>query len=312
MHVLVTGGLGNLGAPTLHELVALGHDVHSFDLPTPTNLRKARKLSETIHWHWGDIRDHDAVARSVAGMDVVVHLAGIIPPPAHDQPTLAEAVNVGGTTNLLTQAARQPSPPHLLFASTLDVYGPTTHLPPPRTVEDPLVPSDNYSKHKILGEQHVQAAGIPWAIFRFADMPVLGNRPAHPMMFDIPLDTRIEVLHPADAALAIATGVSTGNIWGKIWLIGGGPTCQVTYRTYLTRLLGALGISMLPDQAFGNQPYCTDWLDTTASEAALQYQRHTFDEIVADVAHGVGPARLLVPLVRPFVTRRLLRLSPYY
>jgi nucleoside-diphosphate-sugar epimerase len=179
-------------------------------------------------------------------------------------------------------------------------------------VEDPLVPSDNYSQHKILGEQLVRAAGIPWAIFRFADMPVLGNRPPHPMMFDIPLDTRIEVVHPADAARAVTTGISTGNIWGKIWLIGGGPTCQLTYRTYLTRLLGALGIPMLPDRAFGSQPYCTDWLDTAASEAALHYQRHTFDEIVADVARGVGPTRLLVPLVRPFVTRSLLRLSPYY
>jgi hypothetical protein len=132
------------------------------------------------------------------------------------------------------------------------------------------------------------------------------------MMFDIPLDTRIEVVHPADAALAIATGVSTGTIWGSTWLIGGGATCQLTYRTYLTRLLGALGIPMLPDSAFGSRPYCTDWLDTVASEAALHYQRHTFDDIVADVAQELGPARLVAPLVHHFVTRRLLRLSPYY
>jgi nucleoside-diphosphate-sugar epimerase len=312
MRVLVTGGLGNLGTLTLHQLVQRGHEVHCFDLPTPTNQHKARRLSTAIRWQWGDIRDPDAVARSVADMDVVVHLAGILPPPAHDQPTLAESVNVGGTRNLLTQAASQQPPPHVLFASTLDVFGPTSHLPPPRTVDDPLVPTDNYSQHKILGEQMVRAAGIPWAIFRFADMPVLGNRPVHAMMFDIPLDTRIEVVHPADAALAIATGISTGNIWGKIWLIGGGPTCQLTYRTYLSRLLGALGIPMLPERAFGTQPYCTDWLDTAASEAALRYQRHTFDEIAADVARGVGLTRRLVPLVRPIVTRSLLRLSPYY
>jgi nucleoside-diphosphate-sugar epimerase len=245
-------------------------------------------------------------------MEVVVHLASIIPPPAHDHPELAEAVNVGGTRTLLAEALRQPVPPYLLFASTLDVFGPTTHLPPPRTLADPLVPTDNYSQHKIQCEHEVQSARIPWAIFRFADMPVLGNRPAHPMMFDIPLETRIEVLHPVDAALAIATGISTGDIWGQMWLIGGGVSCQMTYRTYLSRLLGALGLPMLPDAAFGNTPYCTDWLDTTASEAALHYQRHTFDEIVTDVARGVGPARYFVPLVRPLVTRRLLRLSPYY
>jgi nucleoside-diphosphate-sugar epimerase len=111
MRVLVTGGLGNLGTPTLHQLVAHGHDVYSLDLPTPTNLRKARQLREAIGWQWGDIRDHDAVARSIAGMDVIVHLAGVLPPPAHDQPELAEAVNVGGTTNLLTKpgaSSRRP------------------------------------------------------------------------------------------------------------------------------------------------------------------------------------------------------------
>jgi nucleoside-diphosphate-sugar epimerase len=62
MRILVTGGLGNLGIPTLHQLVQHGHDVHSFDLPTPTNQRKARHLSKAIRWQWGDIRDQQAVA----------------------------------------------------------------------------------------------------------------------------------------------------------------------------------------------------------------------------------------------------------
>jgi nucleoside-diphosphate-sugar epimerase len=312
MRVLVTGGLGNLGSPTLRELAGDGHEVRSFDLPTPSNRRKAERLAASIDWHWGDIRDRVAISRSLQDIDVVVHLASILPPPAHDQPELAEAVNVDGTNNLLAEVACRTSPPHVLFASSLDVFGPTTHLLPPRTVQDPLVPSDNYSRHKILGEYALQSAGIPWAIFRFADMPVLGNRPAHPMMFDIPLETRIEVVHPHDAARAIAAGISSGIIWGLIWLIGGGPTCQVTYRTYLTRLLGALGIPMLPDTAFGSEPYCTDWLDTSASEAALHYQRHTFDDIVGDVARGIGPVRVITPLVHPLISRRMLHLSPYY
>lgn len=324
MRALVTGGLGNLGSATLQALTRAGHQTRSLDLPTPRNQRAARRLAQRlaralgvnatnlpIEWHWGDIRDPEAVARAVADVDVIVHLASILPPHAHDLPDLAESVNVGGTRTLLEAATKQPAPPRFLFASSLNVFGPTTHLAPPRAVTDPLIPTDNYSRHKILCEAEVQRAGVPWAIFRFADMPILGARPMHPIMFDIPLDTRIEVVHPADAALAIANGVSDDSIWGQVWLIGGGPTCQVTYRAYLTRMLGALSIPALPETAFGHTPYCTDWLETTASQATLRYQRHTIDDVVADVARGVGPVRYLTPLARPLIMRQMLRLSPY-
>lgn len=202
----------------------------------------------------------------------------------------------------------QPAPPRFLFASSFNVFGPTTHLAPPRTVGDPLAPTDNYSRHKILCEAEVERSGLPWAIFRFADMPILGARPMHPIMFEIPLETRMEVVHIHDAALAIANGVSEGEIWGQVWLIGGGPTCQLTYGEYLGRMLGVLGLPALPAMAFGRTPYCTDWLDTTASQATLRYQRHTFDDILADVAHGVGPVRYLTPLARPLIARSMLRL----
>ncbi len=312
MRVLVTGGLGNLGTYTLRALAREGHILRCFDLETPRNKRNARALGDTIELLWGDIRDPESVARAVAGVEVIVHLASIIPPPAHDHPDLAEAVNVGGTRNVLAAAVSQATPPRMLFASSLDVFGPTLDQPPPRTIADPLIPTDNYSHHKILCEGEVRSAGIPWAIYRFANMPILGNQPAHPMMFEIPLATRMEVLHPADAAEAIATGVTTGAIWNAVWLIGGGPTCQVTYGTYLASMLGALGIPMLPESAFGHTPYCTDWLDTAASEATLHYQHHSFAAIVHDVAQGVGPIRYLAPLARPIVVRSLLRRSPYY
>jgi UDP-glucose 4-epimerase len=312
MRILVTGGLGNLGTYTLQELVRQGFEVRSFDLPSSRNKRKARAMNRAIDWMWGDIRDWDKIANVLDGVEVVVHLASVIPPLAHDRPDVAEAVNVGGTRNLLIEAAQRNSPPRVLFASTFDVFGPTNHLSPPRTVTDPLIPTDNYSQHKIQCEQEIQTAGVPWAIFRFATMPILGIQPTHPIMFEIPLDTRIEVLHPADAARAICSGIRNGAIWGKIWLIGGGPACQITYRTYLSRLLGVLGIPMLPEAAFGSIPYCTDWLDTTESQAVLYYQHHTFDAIVADISRGVGNVRHLVPLVRPLIIWSILRQSRYF
>ena len=312
MHVLVTGGMGNLGRATMRELLRRGCGVRCLDLPTPRNRRRARALPRAVEVRWGDIRTAADVEAAVRDCDVVVHLAGIIPPLANERPNLAEAANVGGSRNVFSAAARQGRPPRVLLASSLDVFGPTGHLRPPRVVTDPLVPTDNYSRHKIQSEGELRASGLPWAIYRFAVMPVLGPNPPHPVMFDIPLETRMELLHVEDAALAVAAGVTGGGIWNRIWLIGGGPSCQVTYERYLRAMLAAVGLPMLPQQAFGARPYCTDWLDTRASQELLRFQRHSFEELVAEVARHAGVARLLAPVVAPLVMRRLLAMSPHH
>jgi nucleoside-diphosphate-sugar epimerase len=119
-------------------------------------------------------------------------------------------------------------------------------------------------------------------------------------------------MHADDAALAIANALETPPVWARVLFIGGGPTCQLTYREYLARLLGAMGIKPLPDKAFSTVVYATDWVDSAESEALLHYQRHTFDDIAAAIAATLGWKRRLASLAGPLVHRRMLRMSPYY
>ena len=261
---------------------------------------------------WGDITDPDAVARAADGVDVVIHLAAVIPPLADEQPELARRVNVDGTARVIAACRAQAKPPSLLFTSTLDVHGVTLDKPPPRHVDDPIVATNPYTAHKIECEGMVRASELQWAIFRFADIPVLGLRKPHPIMFDIGLDNRIEALHAGDAALAVADALQTPQVWRRIMFVGGGPTCQLTYGEYLSRLLAAMGIPMLPREAFSGEPYCTDWLDTSQSQSLLGYQRHDFDAIADAMAAGLGWKRRLVPVVGRFARAAMLRLSPYH
>ena len=195
------------------------------------------------------------------------------------------------------------------------MYGPTYDQEPPRTVTDPVQATNDYTQHKITCEQLVQQSGLEWAIFRFSDMPpILTPHKPHPIMFTIPLKERMEMLHPSDAALAIANGLHS-PIWGKIWLIGGGQKCQVHYGDYVQTMLERMGIGKLPEDAFTTQPYCTDWLDTHESQALLSYQRHSFEEIIRDLSANSDPGpfvRLILPLARPLVRRSLLAMSPYH
>ncbi|MFF5289132.1 NAD-dependent epimerase/dehydratase family protein [Paractinoplanes globisporus] len=312
MKVLLTGGAGNVGSHALPALVARGHTVRWFERPTTAKRRAARDLPPGVEVVWGDVTDAATVLRATDGVDAVVHLAAVIPPEADVEPERARAVNVDGTANVVAACQAQPAPPRLLFTSTFDVHGYTLDKPPPRRVDDPLVATNPYTEHKIECEGLIRESGLTWCIFRFADVPILGVRDPHPIMFEIGLDNRIEALHADDAGLAIANAVETPEVWGRTLFVGGGSSCQLTYREYLTRLLAAMGVPPLPDGAFSDAVYATDWIDTTESEALLHYQRHDFTDIAEAIAASLGWKRRLVPLVGPLARRAILRLSPYH
>jgi nucleoside-diphosphate-sugar epimerase len=310
MKVLVTGASGNIGSHTVPQLRAAGHQVRQLLRDTAVHRRDAR--TSTVDTVFGDIRDEAAVGRAVAGVDAVVHLAAVIPPGSVERPQEAERTNIAGTATVVSACTAQPVPPKLLFTSTFDVHGHTLAKPPPRHVEDPLVATDGYTAQKIEAERIVRESGLTWAIFRMADVPVLGARSPHPIMYAIGLANRIEALHADDAGLALTNAMTCAEVWGRILFIGGGPSCQLTYREYLTRMLAAMGIAPLPDEAFSTAEYATDWLDTEDSQRLLHYQRHTFDDITAAVARGVKVPRFLVAAAGPAARAVMLRMSPYY
>jgi nucleoside-diphosphate-sugar epimerase len=313
MRVLVTGAFGNIGRHTVDTLVHSGHFVRALRRGRDCQTRTlAQRWGKRVEVRDGDVRTPATLVEAVRGVDVVVHLAFVIPPACLADPEAARRVNVEGTRHLV-EAMRAHAPrARLLFASTLDVFGHTAHLDPPRRVSDPVHATDEYSAHKIECEQLVQASGLTWAILRYADVPPIALRGPVPIMFEIPLVQRIEAIHPRDAGLATARAALHPATWGRIWLIGGGRTCQLTYGEYLRRFLAAMEMGPpLPAQAFSTRPYCTDWLDTDESQALFQYQRASFDDIVGDVSSLLGWRRPLARLFRPLVRWRMLRLSRY-
>ncbi len=312
MKILLTGAFGNIGMSTLHELLRQGHQVRCFVTRRKAHERTARRFAGKIELVRGDIRRPADLSKAVQGQDIIIHMAYMLPPRSEEQPELARSINVDGTRTLLAAASNLSRPPRFFFASSLDVFGYTQDQPPPRKVTDPVQATDHYTAHKIACEEMVKTSGLQWAIFRFADVPPLALRSPHPIMFRIPLTTRFEVVHTYDAGLAVANGICSDEIWGRILLIGGGPGCQILYRDYLGRMLEMMGIGMLPESAFGTEPYNTDWLDTQESQRLLNYQRYSFDDIIQHLTRIIGYKRLLTTLVRPAARWWILRMSPFY
>ncbi len=310
MRVLLTGSFGNIGSHTTAELIRQGHHVRAFDLRTPRTEKVAQRFAGQIEVRWGDLCDMGAVRAAVQDREAIVHLAAVIPPLSNEQPDLAEQVNVGGTRNLIEAARAQAAPPKFFLASSFDVFGHTADQPPPRRASDPVQATDGYTTHKLACEALIKQSGLEYVIARFCDVPDV--KEPHPIMFAIPLDQRFEVIHGDDVALAVANTLKTPEVWGQTILIGGGPRCQIRYRDYLFGMLDAIGLGPLPEEAFGHPLYCTDWLDPEYSQQVLQYQRHSADEIIQDIAREVGWKRYLAGLSRPFVRQNILKMSPYW
>jgi UDP-glucose 4-epimerase len=316
VNVLLTGAFGNVGTSAIEELLKQGHRVRCFDLETRANAKKARKYGSRIEVVWGDLRNPKDVAVAVHGQDMVVHLAFIIPKlsatgvESEDRPDWAREINVGGTRNVIAAMQAELEPPRLIFSSSYHVYGQTHDQPPPRTVDDPVDPIEHYACHKVVCERMVRDSGLEWAILRFAAVLPLSLR-LDPGMYDVPPGNRMEYVHTRDVGLAIANAVSSDEIWGRLWLIGGGPRCQYTYCEILQKILGGMGVGMLPEEAFSIVPFPTDWIDTAESQRVLQYQQRDLDDYVQELVGLMGVERHLIRLFRPIVRYFLLRRSPY-
>jgi nucleoside-diphosphate-sugar epimerase len=313
MRVLVTGGLGNVGRSCLTELLQQKHQVRCLDLKTQANWKRARRFTGQVDFVWGDMRQPGDVASAAQGQDVVVHVAFILPPASDERPELAEAVNVGGTRNLLEAIKGLTPPPRIIFISSFSVYGACQDKLPPRTVSDPVQPMDNYNRHKVECESMVRESGLDWCIFRLAMVPPKSLGGFTPKMFDTPPGQRTEFVHPDDVGLAVANAVTSDQVWGKTLLIGGGHSSQMYFRDFVGRMMEAMGIGRLPDRAFASTACAfSDWIDTVESQRLLHYQRHSFEDFAREVVASLGPMRYALRLLSPLIRWWMLSQSPYY
>jgi dTDP-L-rhamnose 4-epimerase len=127
MRTLVTGGAGFIGSHVVDALVGRGHRVRVLDnlLPQAHSTGRPRFVHADAELVVGDLRDRDAVDRSLEGVDTVFHLGGIVGngQSMHDVRRYAD-INVVGTATLVEAVvARRASIRRLVVASSMVVYG---------------------------------------------------------------------------------------------------------------------------------------------------------------------------------------------
>ncbi len=318
MKILITGAFGNLGALAIEEALQQGHAVCAFDLDTKRNRKVAQRYAEKVSVVWGDICDRASVARAVEGQDAVIHTAALLPPISEKFPERAKAVNVEGTKQLLDVLRAQTAPPTIVYPSSVTVYAPEVAQSQIVNAQTPTQGTDVYSSTKVECEALIKASTLPYVILRVGVAIDEQLQKVEPivmrLLFEVRPDNRMEVVYSRDVALALVNATHTRAALGKVLLIGGGQQCQVTQADLFRLLLDALYIRNFPySRAFGKADYYTAWMDTTESQALLQYQRRTpqyIGEIMAKRFRLLAP---LLILVSPAIKRYLLHFSgPYH
>lgn len=313
--ILLTGAFGNVGLSTLNELISRGYNVRAFEVNNRRNHKLARKYEDKVEIIWGDLRNKADVETAVAGCEIVIHLAAIIPPLADKQPKFARSVNVGGTANLISAMQKQPLHPRIIYTSSISVYGDRLKNPYIR-VTDPPNPNDDdeYAKQKLEAEDLIRKSGLKFAIFRLSYITSLDKLQMDPLLFHMPLDTHIEICDTKDVGLALANAVETEEIWGETFHIAGGEHCQTTFREYLNRMMEIFGLGrmFLPEEAFSKGKFHCGWMDTERSQALLKYQRCTLEEYYSNASRRVGVKRVFNKMVKTFARIYLLSQSPFY
>src|SRR3954453_1469453 len=128
--ILITGGAGFIGSHLADDLLASGYRVRALDNLDPQvhgdatgSSARPAYLDPEVELVVADVRDADALRRSLAGVDAVVHLAARV---GVGQSMYEPAVYVGANTHataVLLEALLDRPVRKLVVASSMSVYG---------------------------------------------------------------------------------------------------------------------------------------------------------------------------------------------
>jgi NAD dependent epimerase/dehydratase len=169
---LVTGADGFIGSHLVQMLQDSGAQVRALALYNSFNswgwLEELPRLKE-LEVVTGDIRDPHHCYELTRNVDVVFHLAALIPIPySYKSPDSYIHTNIQGTLNLC-QAARASGVGRFIQTSTSEVYGTAQYVPIDE--KHPLTPQSPYSATK------VGADAIALSFYYSFGLPVVIARP---------------------------------------------------------------------------------------------------------------------------------------
>lgn len=172
--ILVTGGIGFIGAKLVERLVASGYRVVVLDNSFRGSRERLNGLKNKVRFVDGDIRVKDDVRRAARDCSVIFHLAFINGTRYfYEKPELVLEVGIKGALNTLEVAVEAGLKKYIL-ASSSEVYHQPDVIPTPESarliIPDAHNPRYSYAGGKIISEllvlNYLRNSRVKHLIFR--------------------------------------------------------------------------------------------------------------------------------------------------
>lgn len=317
INVLLTGAAGTVGVEVMRKLTADKNiKLTVFDIKNARSKNAFSTYANYINIIWGDISNRDDVSKIPENLNVVIHLAAIIPPLADQKPELARKVNLVGTRNIIKTLEEKSPDAFLFYSSSISVYGDRVDKPN-ITVSDDINPGrgDYYAQTKIESEKLIRNSKLKWSVFRLT--AIMKNHKMSKLMFHMPLNTSMEICSPSDTAQAFAKAIYLRDqLTGTIYNLGGGDSCRITYREFLRESFQIFGLGKLnfPEYAFAERNFhCGFYADGNELEKLLHFRNDTLVSYFKDVRNSTSPILRVFCIIFKGLIKRILLLQsePY-
>ena len=317
---MITGATGAIGQMILEQLSVLGllSNVTVFVRDSRNTTKVLQKFSDAINIVYGDITNLEDVKTACHHQDVVIHLAAVIPPFSENHVELGYKINRDGVANVVKAMEEVAPSAFLLFSSSIVVYGDRLKNPHIRATDKlDEEQHDNYGVAKIQAERIIQNSSLNWSIFRLTAIMGVGNHKVSGIMFDVPLETPMEIATVRDTARAFIHAINKKEVLNrKIFNLSGGEKCQISYLEFLTRSFRAFGMGEInfPKYAFAFQNFhCGYYADGDELEKILKFRTDTIDTYFKRVHDDIPAIQRAVTLPFGWIVKKyLLSLSKPY
>ena len=281
MKVLITGGMGVIGAETSRKFVRAGHRPIVYARHRDDNL--VFDILDDIEFEAGDILDLPRILDVIKRHNIthIVHAAAFVGAVSAANPALSIQVNVVGTVNVL-EAARLFDIKRVVYTSAKGVYGPIIgeHGPPrykPIPEDMTKNPQRIYDSAKLMGEQtalyYANNFGIDVAVLRFATTYGPGKTARHgkmgvtsqiveapfngvPFRHPYGSEAKDDFIYNKDSALGIYLATVAEKVPSRVYNIGSGEGAGLNdiAAAVRKRIPGAV-IEIGPGDNFLGMPY---------------------------------------------------------
>lgn len=242
--VLVTGAGGTVGLQVIRFLLSEGkYEITALELKNKHVYKRLRPFRKRINIVFGDVTDTAIVDALVKDHDVVIHLAGVLPPLANVRDDLCKEIDLNGTKQLVDSIKDYNPVCFFLYSSSTSVYGKQENFENITVkTKSKLDDYDYFSKYKLESEKYIKENLKNYSILRLAY--ILGDPGPEALIYNITPDSKCELLSSEDAGYAFVCAIDfKKEVNRKTYNVSGGEKFRTKYSDYLIHVFKTYGLS---------------------------------------------------------------------